>query len=154
MRPLMFVLVSAVASVATAAAPPAFAQTAEQSEAVRKAMKAAYIREDAVEPCKPVAADRFGWSKDVVVRCVYVQRDKPGNVPRKAVAEAIFPEPAVIARWIVSACGVLKTAKPKCFSRTIAEGRGASGFQFAVTGNVLEDFPETGNRRTISSATA
>ncbi|MGH8510980.1 MAG: hypothetical protein ACREU8_06230 [Gammaproteobacteria bacterium] len=127
-----------------------FAQTPQEIDGVRKAMKAAYIRESAVEPCAPVSADRFGWSKDVVVRCLYVQQDKLPNgqkVDRKAVAEAIFPEPSVIARWITTACAVLKTQSPNCFSRVVAEGKSTSGFQFVITGNVLEDLPPTGRQK-------
>ena len=125
----------------------AWGQTPEQVQSVQRAMRAAYIRESAIEPCAPATADRFGWPKSIVVRCVYAQQDRLANgrrVDRKAVAEVVFPEPSVIARWIVTACAVLTASRPNCFSTAVAEGKATSGFQFAVTGNVLEDQPETG----------
>jgi hypothetical protein len=150
MSGLLTICVALVIAAGVFAPKIAPAQTAADIEAVRKAMKAAYIREDAVEPCKQADGDRFGWSKNLVLRCIYVQHDKLPNgakKDRKAVAEAIFPEPAVIARWIVSACALLKTKEPKCFAWAVAEGQGASGFQFAITGNVLEDFPKNGTQK-------
>lgn len=128
----------------------AYAQTPQQTESVRKAMKAAYIREDAIEPCAPVSADRFGWPQNIVVRCIYVQQDRLPNgqrVDRKAVAEAIFPDPSVIARWITTACAVLRTQKPNCFSKAVARGKEQSGFQFVITGNVLEALDGSGKQQ-------
>src|SRR5262245_17989462 len=118
-RNIAILLAASIAMESFGAADQAEAQTAAQVELVRTAMKAAYVRGRAIEAGKAATKDRFGWPANLVIKCTYVQWDNLPNgntVDRKAVSEVIFPDPAVIARWVVPACQWLKNPSSASFS--------------------------------------
>lgn len=118
----------------------ATAQTLEQK--IKTLVDGSYLMSGV---CSTPATDQHGWPKDKLRECVYSQTDsfKVGGVikktKREAVVQVVVVEPSRIAAWILDACSKIATPQASCHDYVFKAGRTASGFQFAASGNVLED---------------
>lgn len=129
----------------------ASAAAAQSLEAkIDAVIKKSYI---ASGTCTTPTSDQHGWPAAMVRECIYTQTDiiktasgKPTKTARTAIAQIVLPAAKVVVNWIVSACAKLPVNQTQCQDRVFKEGRNQSGYQFSISGNVLEDIQPANGR--------
>lgn len=136
----MNVVGAAVLSLAASAGLPAAAQSLEDK--IEAVIAGSPILAGI---CTTPSANKFGWPAVQSRECTYAMTDKVKgkggkliNKKRKAIVQLLLVEPAVIARWIESACTKVKNPAA-CVDHVHKRAVGQTHYQFAISGNVLED---------------
>ena len=127
---LAFLAWSLVAALST----PAIAQSVDQVAMVRTAQgTGSYAISGSKNKCPVVTIPKFGWPEGALQYCEYTEKGLPGSV------YLLVIEPAVIARWIDSACSEAMPGETHCFRVVLACGKLNSGMMFPVSGNIIEN---------------
>jgi hypothetical protein len=118
-------------------------QADDLADKVQKALGSAYIKTDATS-CVTAAVIPAGWPAGLVEECIYVKTDSVAGqkVKREAIVQLVMPKASIVADWIRTACTRVQVQPTKCHKQLVDFAFFNTGFQFAVSGNVLEDLDE------------
>src|SRR5262245_41597902 len=95
--------------------PRVLAQTAGHVAAAKTAMRSAYAITHNTNGCSKATTDLFGWPKERLLYCEYVQLDKALHHDRKAAVWLLVVQPERLAQWIESTCVKIVPANEGCF---------------------------------------